>query len=190
MGTAEQNGGPNESAHELAFESYGLQVAVGANRAELLDQIRRVLPPGARSVSPAGVQARFDFTLTDKNSFTLSRNGEELSGIESIDLDLALELLETQLRLYVGTRSPEFIFFHAGVVAHRGRAIVIPASTFAGKTTLVAALVRAGAVYYSDEFAVVNRDGLIVPFPKPLSIRDDDGWNQTDHAVESFGGAA
>jgi len=50
--------------------------------------------------------------------------------------------------------------------------------------------VRAGAVYYSDEFAVVNRDGLIVPFPKPLSIRDDDGWNQTDHAVESFGGAA
>ena len=186
MGDAEQNGGPNE----LAFESYGLQIAVGANRPELLDQIRRVLPPGAQLVSPVGVQSRFDFTLTEKNSFTLSRNGEELSGVESIDLDLALEMLETQIRLYLGTRAPESIFFHAGVVAHHGRAIVIPATSFSGKTTLVAALVSAGATYYSDEFAVVNRDGLVVPFPKPLSLRQDGGWEQTDHTVEALGGTA
>ena len=36
----------------------------------------------------------------------------------------------------------------------RGRAIVIPGRTFSGKSTLVAELVRAGATYYSDEYAV------------------------------------
>jgi hypothetical protein len=186
VGAAEQNGGPNE----LAFEAYGLQIAVGANRPELLDKIREVLPPGAQSVSPAGVQSRFDITVTDKGSFTLKRDGEELSGVESIDLDLALEMLETQLRLYLGTRAPDMIFFHAGAVAHRGKAIVIPATSFAGKTTLVAALVRAGAVYYSDEFAVVDRRGLVHPYAKPLSLREVGGWEQTDHTIEALGGNA
>ena len=67
--------------------------------------------------------------------------------------------------------------------------IVIPSASFAGKTTLVTALVKAGAVYYSDEFAVIDRDGLVHPYAKPLSVRGD-GWRQTDHAVESFGGVA
>ncbi len=65
----------------------------------------------------------------------------------------------------------------------------MPARSFGGKTTLVAALVRAGAVYYSDEFAVIDRNGLVQPYAKPLSIRGD-GLEQTDHAVESFGGVA
>jgi hypothetical protein len=36
---------------------------------------------------------------------------------------------------------------------------------------LVAALVAAGATYYSDEFAVLDDHGQVHPYPKPLSLR-------------------
>ena len=64
------------------------------------------------------------------------------------------------------------IFVHAGVVAQYGRRALLPGSSFTGKTTLVAALVRAGATYYSDEYAALDSDGLVHPYPKPLSTRD------------------
>jgi hypothetical protein len=61
--------------------------------------------------------------------------------------------------------------------------------SFAGKTTLVAALVRAGARYYSDEFAVLDKNGLVHPYAKPLSLRDENHI-QNEHSVESLGGTA
>jgi hypothetical protein len=67
--------------------------------------------------------------------------------------------------------APEHAFIHAGVVAVAGRAIVIPGTSQSGKTTLVRALVERGALYCSDEYAVVDAAGLIHPYPKPLTVR-------------------
>jgi hypothetical protein len=92
-----------------------------------------------------------------------------------LDLDFALVLLDTQLRIYVGLEAPDRIFVHAGVVAYSGRAIVIPGSSFAGKTTLVLALVVAGAVHHSDEFAVLDDRGLVHRYATPPSLRDPGG---------------
>jgi hypothetical protein len=63
------------------------------------------------------------------------------------------------------------LFVHAGVVAVGDRGIVLPGPSHAGKTHLVHALARAGATYYSDELAVVDEDGLLHPYAKPLTIR-------------------
>jgi len=187
MGEAEGNGRGNE----LAFEAYGLRIVVAASRPDLLHRVVEILPPGSRLVSPVGVQSRFEVTSDERGNFVLHRNGEELSGTSSTDVDLVLEMLDSQIRLYLGTRAPETIFIHAGVVAHNGKAIVIPATSFAGKTTLVAALVKRGAEYYSDEFAVIARDGRVLPYAKPLSLRLREGWtDQTDHPVETIGGKA
>ena len=72
----------------------------------------------------------------------------------------------------------------------QGRAIVLPGRSFAGKTTLVAALVKAGAEYWSDEYAVLDADGLVHPYPKPLSVRIK-GTHETDEQpVETLGGRA
>ena len=60
-------------------------------------------------------------------------------------------------------------------VAVEGRALLIPGATFTGKTTLVHALVQAGATYYSDEYAVLDDAGAVHPYPRPLSIRSGDG---------------
>ncbi len=61
-----------------------------------------------------------------------------------------------------------------GVVGWRGKAIVMPADSFQGKSTLVAELVRAGAEYYSDDFVVVDEQGNVHPFPRQISMRTDD----------------
>jgi hypothetical protein len=41
----------------------------------------------------------------------------------------------------------------------------------AGKSTLVKALLAAGATYYSDEYAVLDHDGRVYPYPRKLSLR-------------------
>jgi hypothetical protein len=53
--------------------------------------------------------------------------------------------------------------------------LVIPGGSFTGKTTLVRALVAAGAVYYSDEYAVLDASGLVHAYPRPPSLRTDLG---------------
>jgi hypothetical protein len=63
---------------------------------------------------------------------------------------------------------------HAGVLSHRGGALVIPGSSGHGKTTLVAALVQAGFGYLSDEVLALDRgDATLVPFARPLAIGAD-----------------
>jgi hypothetical protein len=73
---------------------------------------------------------------------------------------------------FVAERAPDHLFVHAGVVGWDGCAIVMPGSSFAGKTTLVRAWLGAGATYYSDEFAVLDRAGNVHPFARPLAVRD------------------
>jgi hypothetical protein len=179
-----------DGAHEIAFEAYGVRLAVGAGEEEVLERIRRILPPGSQPCSPETVDARFSLTRGEFGTYGITKNGKKLGGISKLELDLALEVLDSQLRLYLGRTAPDAVFVHAGVVSRNGVGIIIPAASFAGKTTLVAALVKAGAVYYSDEFAVIDRDGLVHPYAKALSVRDDGDWRQTDHAVESLGGVA
>lgn len=174
-------------AYELAFEAFGVRVKVSASRPEDLERMSAVLPPGWRPCPPAAAERHFALVKDDSGAFGLMRDGQPLySGFE---LEFALILLEGELRATVALRAPHAIFVHAGVVAHRGRAVLIPGKSFSGKTTLVAALVRAGSVYYSDEFALLDAEGLVHPYAKPLSLRNEQRV-QTEHAVESLGGVA
>jgi len=93
------------------------------------------------------------------------------------------------LRIVVAEHAQGAVFIHAGVVGWRGKAIVIPGNSFDGKTTLVAELVKNGAAYYSDEYAVLDEDGMCHPFPRDLSIRDDQ-FHEEDLPVSAFGGTA
>ena len=65
----------------------------------------------------------------------------------------------------------------------------MPADSFKGKSTLVAELVRQGAEYYSDDFAIFDENGLVYPFPRTLTMRTDDGnYQPYELTVESLGG--
>jgi hypothetical protein len=106
----------------------------------------------------------------------------------SKDTDLVLETLERELQLYVAEYARRRVFVHAGVVGWRGKAIIIPGRTMSGKTTLVKALVEAGATYYSDEYAVLDERGRVHPYPKPLSLRENGDGRAKEVRPEDFGG--
>jgi hypothetical protein len=69
---------------------------------------------------------------------------------------------------------------HAGVVAAPDGVIAIPGTSGHGKTTLVAALVREGFGYLSDEVLALDRDtAMVSAFPRPLAL-DAQAWAVLD----------
>lgn len=172
---------------QIAFEAFGVRALVGAGDPEIFERVRAILPPGWQPCPAAEVTRQFFLVEEPNGVYGLVKDQERFAG--GFDLELALGVLDAQLRLYIASHAPDRIFVHAGVVGHQGRAIVIPGTSFSGKTTLVAALVRAGATYYSDEYAPLDDDGWVHPYPKPLSLRDADQV-QHDRDVSSLGGIA
>ena len=67
---------------------------------------------------------------------------------------------------------------------------MVPGRSLSGKTTLVQEMLRLGATYYSDEFAVVDDSGLVHPFARPLGIREDSSPAQTKYTAESLGASS
>jgi serine kinase of HPr protein (carbohydrate metabolism regulator) len=98
------------------------------------------------------------------------------------------EALESDLRLFVAELAKHRVFVHAGVVGWKGKAIVIPGRSYSGKSTLVAELVRAGATYYSDEYAVLDSRGRVHPFSKPLELREEGQYRQKKITAAELGG--
>ncbi len=170
----------------MPFEAYGVRLLVSTNSPELYERLPAILPPGATACSAEDAKYRLTLDVLPEGSLIMFVNDAPFLG--GLTFEVALEILENQLHAHVALDAPDRVFVHAGVVGHGQRAIVIPGPSFTGKTTLVAELVRAGAVYYSDEFAVLDDEGLVHPYLKPLSVRADD-HQQVDHSVASLGGA-
>ena len=119
--------------------------------------------------------------------YQLERNGVLEDGLA---LEDAIRLYEWSLRNHLAATAPEHVFVHSAVAAHRGKAILVPGPSFSGKSMLVSELVKAGASYYSDEYAVIDANGLVHPFAKPISLRTDDTPRRRfNHHAASLGAA-
>jgi hypothetical protein len=69
-------------------------------------------------------------------------------------------------------RLTELRAVHAGAVLWGERALLLPGGTHAGKSSLVAELLRRGATYLSDEYALIDSNGLVHAYPRPLLLRN------------------
>ena len=173
------------------FVSYGVRIGIRVNKPEVLERLPDQLPHDWKPVATPMVDALFSLRVSGLAGPNVRRFHLLYSGAvrraRTLDLDVALESLESALRLTVAAAARRRVFVHAGVVGWRGRAIILPGRSFSGKTTLVASLLRAGATYYSDEFAVLDARGRVYPFPKPLSIREGSTGGARKCSAESFG---
>ncbi|WP_433967059.1 hypothetical protein [Tunturiibacter gelidiferens] len=61
---------------------------------------------------------------------------------------------------------------HAGAVLWEGRALLLPGATHSGKSSLVAEFLQRGATYFSDEYALIDSEGCVHPYPRPLLLRN------------------
>lgn len=170
---------------ELSGQAFGVAVTLAASDRELLGLLDAWLPPGwsdvAGGVSPISLRVR----RHGPDLYEVARDGQTIG---AWPLEEAIRTFEVSLRHHIAGSAPAHIFVHAGTVACHGRALVIPGPSFSGKTTLVTALVQAGAMYYSDEYAVFDADGLVHPYPKPISIRTGrPDRRRSNHDAGSFG---
>ena len=177
----------------IAFDSYGTRLGIRVTDPAVLPRIAALLPPGWAAAGSPVVEGLYSLKIGQPDPRRRSRPYHLLyQGIGRLartpDFEELLGILESDLHAQVAAHARGFLFVHAGVVGWQGRAIVLPGRSFSGKTSLVAALVRAGATYYSDEYAVLDAEGQVHPYPKPLSLRGEDGSPAGTCTAEELGG--
>ncbi|OIQ00985.1 MAG: hypothetical protein AUK35_00935 [Zetaproteobacteria bacterium CG2_30_46_52] len=64
---------------------------------------------------------------------------------------------------------------HAALLHVNGKACMFAGVSGAGKSSICTAGLLAGADYFSDEFALLAKDGWVYPFPRPMQ------WEFTEH---------
>ena len=170
---------------EMAFESDGVPVRIAWDSPEIESRIPEVLPPAFAPLPDGAPAEEFGLQTDGPGVYTFTRGGSPVSS--DLDLAFGLMMLQTQIRIFVGINAPERMFVHAGAIAVGDRAMIFPGRSFSGKTTLVSEFLRAGATYLSDEFAVLDADGMVHPYLTRLSVRGE-GEDRDDVDATSLGG--
>jgi hypothetical protein len=153
-------------------------------------QLVAILPPGDPEpvVAGDGVSYRVDLSAGDR--YRVRR--DDGSAVEVETVQEVVRWLAGDIDRTVAERSRTGLFVHAGVVGWRGRAILVPGRSMTGKSTLVEALVRHGAAYYSDEYAVFDAQGGVRPYARRLALRGPASLHASDVSTGSdrVGGTA
>jgi hypothetical protein len=163
----------------IPFDSYGVRLGVRVNAPAVLDAVLSRLPPGWTPARGPVVDELFSVWCgraprPGVRAFDILYHGADRI-VRTLDREEMLTALEGQVRLRVAEMATRRVFLHAGVVGWQGGAILIPGRSYTGKSRLVEALVRRGATYYSDEYAVLDARARVHPYATPLSRRQEDG---------------
>jgi hypothetical protein len=177
----------------LAFTAYGLNIGLRVNRPDVWEAALSSLPPGWAPATTLAVDHLYSLRVGAPNPSPELRaygwlylNAERIA--RSLELKYLCHELESSMQLHLAEWARARTFIHAGVVGWQGRALVLPGRSFSGKTTLVAALVRAGARYYSDEYAVLDEDGYVHPYTRRMALRRQEGGLPLRCRAEDLGG--
>jgi len=165
------------------YRCLGYYFSIRWNRKRLGDAVEHVL--GGFSVPEDWEERRnpptpglpHEYSLIDRGTGSEPRF-ELLYGAYVIKMgaDLA-DVLDPLFALVNGEvfrRTGDFLMVHAGaVVSPSGEGIIFPGGSGFGKTTLVAALVREGFGYLSDEIAAIDPVARrLYPYPKTLNLKE------------------
>jgi len=176
----------------VAIETFGARIGIRATDS-VASALRPWYPPRARPITTEdcdvvySVKSVASGSSTEDATFRLERDGVAVGSPGSLR-DVCREF-ESDVHFRVALAARDFLFVHAGVVQRGGKAIVVPGRTETGKSSLVMALVRAGGEYFSDEYAVLDGEGRVHAYPRPLSERQEGGRPHL-HAPESLGARA
>ncbi len=172
----------------IYLNTYGVKLDVEVQDLSLQPAVEQILPPGWQPSDEFPEDGHFTLSTGADGTYDVLVDGVAIG--TGLAADVAVHVLDSQLRTRIAVLARDRIFVHAGVVACEERALLVPGPSFCGKSTLVAALVSQGATYYSDEFAVLDQHGLVHPYPRPLSLRTD-GERYGQYAeIGALGGTA
>jgi len=168
----------------LAALGTSLDVELGGPRVDELDARMRALWSRCLVPDCAAPSARLTIDLLAPDA--PSRFGE--SHLEGSDLERLMNATTQAItRTLIAARAGELLMFHAGAVSHpsTGRSLVYVAAGGTGKTTLTRMLGTRYS-YLTDETVGLAGD-RVLPYPKPLSIRDGAAPTKTEHPPDALG---
>jgi hypothetical protein len=124
--------------------------------------------------SAAGPATTVDLAC-DGEKHLLLLNGT--SSERSASLDELAPLVKGTLLLEAMNDFSYLLYIHAAVVRSASGCLLLPAAPGSGKSSLTAALIRAGFTYFSDEVALLE-EGTLNVWPAPVSLCLKDGaWD-------------
>lgn len=145
------------------MSAYGVNARLSVPDAEMLEGVVGGLPRSwirtTDVLPPDRIAATF--TVVREQGRYLIRDGDR-GQTHYADRDVATGMLRRMVRRVAVARIQDRTCVDASVVTYKGRAIMLPTRAFAGTTTLVRALVAAGAERYSDELTLIDADGGLV----------------------------
>jgi hypothetical protein len=154
------------------FTCFGRTFRLETEVDELMEAVRAIIPPRAQRTTDTPTHS-FKL-LSHEAGFAVNVNWEITW--HGDDPHEAVNQLESELSFELCENTPGLAFVHAGVVAFNGHVAVFPGRSFFGKSTLTRALLAAGATYFSDEYAVIDAQGMVHPYPRSLAIRLAGQW--------------
>lgn len=162
------------------YAAFGVSWALQSDDKSTFHLLLDRMPPGAapttsKTTARTYALRRLPATpLEPSPSCVLLADGRPL--LRSSEVSDIADAFEQDLKWMVAERSPRRVFLRAGVVGWRDRAIVMPGGPGTGKSTLVRALVRCGASYFSDEYAVLEGNN-VQPYPARSPIWAEPGMS-------------
>jgi hypothetical protein len=159
----------------VAFQIFGVRIGIRVGDPSVLEAVLSRVPAGWTRLQSAMVDRLYSVVtplIHRRNVRHLCvLYGDHTRLIRTERIEDLLEYFESDLDLHIAANSQDRLFIHAGAVSWKGNTIVIPGRSYTGKTTLVAEFLKAGAAYYSDDFAAVDHAGYLHPYPRDLSVR-------------------
>jgi len=156
--------------HSFSLRAFGCNIQVAANSFDAYAVLKRyVFPSLPRTANLHKVNLSIRI-VQDGNQFQLLVDDVFVaSASEPINLvpNVIRALDDAVLPCLTSLRA-----VHAGAVVLGGRALLLPGISHAGKSALVAELLRRGATYFSDEYALIDLEGCVHPYPRPLLVRN------------------
>ena len=163
---------------EAAFESFGVTVTLTTNDESVWPALQTLVPPHAGPAEVGAAEHRFSVRRLEDGLYDVRndiRQGEfvpennALSWVaSSVERQFALAMVDSYIHNTVALHAPDHVFVQGGVVAQGDTAITLLGKPLTGRTTLVETLVAAGLTYFSDEYAVLDSHGRVVPYRRPL----------------------
>jgi hypothetical protein len=166
----------------ICLAAYGVSVRFHTECPEMHHALTTFLWPWLPRTARPEESPAVEFTIArSEDGYRLYAGGfnEEVASSEALQhastLDEAIPMVQNWLDQEFVARASGYLPLHAGAIALGGRAALLPGPSHCGKSTLVRELLRLGCSYYSDEYALLDDDGRLHPYPRALMIRNESG---------------
>lgn len=158
----------------VVVESYGARVRVDAP-GQVLDALITSIAPFASPAEREEPDATLDAVPLPDGTWIVRSDSIHLDDHEAAGERHLRAVLIDRLHSLFAEHARGVLFVHAGAFRIGSVVVVAPGRSRAGKSSLVAEALRRGAEYFSDDFAVIDPDGLVHPYPRLLGLRVPSG---------------